>query len=256
MPETGLHAVTISVDGLAETHDAQRRVPGCFAQALRAIRWVDHAGLKAGVTTQLNRGNLSELEALAPILEDAGVLGWQLQLTLPLGRAEDNRQLALPPSRMPELLRVLRRLTRRRGLRPHLTDNLGYCTSWARRPGRNQRWPSKGLPGVARRVHGRQCARGGPGLDMESPPSMSLQPLLHTRVIVEAVCPMRGGGALPWRLFGHRLCHARAARHQLPLLPTAHQFRSFVMPFQGIARFRSLILHCSALGTPRLEWDK
>lgn len=73
MPETGLHAVTISVDGLAETHDAQRRVPGCFAQALRAIRWVDHAGLKAGVTTQLNRGNLSELEALAPILENAGV---------------------------------------------------------------------------------------------------------------------------------------------------------------------------------------
>jgi radical SAM protein with 4Fe4S-binding SPASM domain len=129
MADSGLHAVTISIDGLASTHDAQRRVPGCFEQAMRAIRWVDQAGLKVGVTSQVNQGNLLELEALAPILEDAGVLGWQLQLTLPLGRAEENRHLIAPPAMMPELLRVLRRLARRPGLRPHLTDNIGYCTS-------------------------------------------------------------------------------------------------------------------------------
>ncbi|HEY5283320.1 MAG TPA: radical SAM protein [Polyangia bacterium] len=128
MAKSGLHAVTISVDGLASTHDAQRQVPGCFEQALRAIRWVDRAGLKVGVTSQVNLGNLAELEALAPILEDAGVLGWQLQLTLPLGRADENRHLVAPPSMMPELLRVLRRLGRRRGLRPHITDNIGYCS--------------------------------------------------------------------------------------------------------------------------------
>jgi radical SAM protein with 4Fe4S-binding SPASM domain len=129
MLESGLHAVTLSVDGLAGTHDAQRRVPGCFAQVMRAIRWVDQAGLKAGVTTQVNQGNLHELPSLAPMLEEAGVLGWQLQLTLPLGRAGENPQLVAPPSLMPELLRVLRRLARRPGLRPHITDNIGYCTS-------------------------------------------------------------------------------------------------------------------------------
>ena len=129
MRDSGLNALTISVDGLAETHDAQRRVPNCFEQALCAIRLVDQAGLKVGVSTQVNQGNLLELEALAPILEDAGVLGWQLQLTLPLGRAGENRHLVAPPTLMPELLRVLRRLARRQGLRPHLTDNIGYCTS-------------------------------------------------------------------------------------------------------------------------------
>lgn len=126
--ESGLSAVTLSVDGLAATHDQQRGVASCFEQALRAIRWLDRSGLKVGVTTQVNRGNLDELEALAPILEDAGVLGWQLQLTLPIGRAQDHHRLALPPTAMPDLLRVLRRLARRPGLRPHLTDNLGYCT--------------------------------------------------------------------------------------------------------------------------------
>jgi radical SAM protein with 4Fe4S-binding SPASM domain len=128
MKASGLHAVTISVDGLAGTHDFQRRVPGCFEQAMRAIRWVDRAGLKVGVTSQVNQGNLAELESLAPLLEDAGVLGWQLQLTLPLGRAEENRHLIASPDLMPNLLRVLRRLVRRRGLRPHITDNIGYCT--------------------------------------------------------------------------------------------------------------------------------
>jgi radical SAM protein with 4Fe4S-binding SPASM domain len=126
MRDCGLHSVTVSIDGLATTHDTQRRVPGCFEQALRAIRCVDQAGLKAGVTSQVNQGNLAELEALAPILEEAGVLGWQLQLTLPLGRARENRHLIAPPSMMPEFLRVLRRLAERPGLRPHLTDNIGY----------------------------------------------------------------------------------------------------------------------------------
>ena len=127
--DCGLHSVTISVDGLADTHDAQRRVSGCFEQALRAIRLVDQAGLKVGVTSQVNQGNLSELETLAPLLEEAGVLGWQLQLTLPMGRAEEHRELALPAARMPEFLRVLRRLAHRQGLRPHITDNIGYCTT-------------------------------------------------------------------------------------------------------------------------------
>jgi MoaA/NifB/PqqE/SkfB family radical SAM enzyme len=125
---SGLHAVTISVDGLAATHDSQRGVPGCFEQALHAIRSVDQAGLKVGVTSQVNQGNLAELEHLAPLLEEAGVLGWQLQLTLPIGRAQTNQHLALPPEQMPALLVVLRRLARRPGLRPHLTDNIGYCT--------------------------------------------------------------------------------------------------------------------------------
>lgn len=128
MVDSGLNAVTISVDGVGATHDQQRGVTDCFEQCLRAIRWVDGAGLKVGVTTQVNQGNLAELEVLAPILEDTGVLGWQLQLTLPIGRAQDNLHLALSPAMMPDLLRVLRRLACRPGLRPHLTDNIGYCT--------------------------------------------------------------------------------------------------------------------------------
>ena len=127
MQEAGLHSVTVSVDGLEATHDRQRAMPGSFQQALHAIRCADGAGLMVGATTQVNRETLAELPALAPILESAGVLGWQLQMTLPMGRAE-SRRLALGADQMPELLGLLRRMTTRPGLRPHLTDNIGYGT--------------------------------------------------------------------------------------------------------------------------------
>ncbi len=128
MVEAGLASLTVSVDGLAATHDLQRGVPGCFGQAMTAIALADSAGLKVGATTQVNRETVTELEALAPMLEGAGILGWQLQLTLPMGRAA-GEQLALGPDDMSGLLRVLRRLSGRPGLRPHLTDNIGYATS-------------------------------------------------------------------------------------------------------------------------------
>jgi radical SAM protein with 4Fe4S-binding SPASM domain len=127
LAHAGLVSVTVSVDGLAHTHDQQRRVPGCHAQALCAIRRLDQAGLKVGVTTQVNQATLPELEVLAASLQEAGVLGWQLQLTMPAGRA--GHDIVLPPARMPELHRTLTRLGRRPGLRPRITDNIGYCTA-------------------------------------------------------------------------------------------------------------------------------
>lgn len=128
MHAIGLVSVTVSVDGTRDVHDAQRRLPGCFDQAVSAIRILDETGLRVGVTSQLNRETLPTLEALAPVLEEAGALGWQVQLTLPTGRAEGRVDLLPAPDLMPEAHRTLARLAARRGLRPFITDNIGYLT--------------------------------------------------------------------------------------------------------------------------------
>jgi MoaA/NifB/PqqE/SkfB family radical SAM enzyme len=121
-------SVTVSVDGTEEAHDRQRGVPGSYRAALEAISHLDAAGVPVGVTTQVNRLSLPSLGRLAPELEAAGALGWQLQLTLPMGRAERAVGLVLSPREMPAVLDVVRTLVARRGLRPHLTDSLGYFT--------------------------------------------------------------------------------------------------------------------------------
>jgi radical SAM protein with 4Fe4S-binding SPASM domain len=123
-----LASITISVDGTQAVHDSQRGVPGCYQQALNAIRWLDQAGMKVGVTSQVNPQTLPTLQALAGELQDAGAMGWQWQLTLPVGRAAGKAHLAMTPEQIPELYRLLQRMSNRRGLRPHMTDNIGYCT--------------------------------------------------------------------------------------------------------------------------------
>lgn len=127
--ESGIRSATISVDGTRDIHDKLRGVSGSYDLALYAIRKLDRAGLKVGVSTQVNRWNLSTLAELAPELQRAGALGWQLQLTMPAGRAAQVDDLVVEPDEMPKVHRTIRRLIKRKGLRPFVTDNIGYLTS-------------------------------------------------------------------------------------------------------------------------------
>lgn len=128
LKQSGVVWLTISVDGTEAVHDRIRRIPGGFRESLNAIRRLDEAGLKVGVTSQVNRWTLPTLDALAEQLESAGAMGWQLQLTIASGRARHVPDLVNSPAEMPDVLSAIRRLQRRRGLRPYVTDNIGYMT--------------------------------------------------------------------------------------------------------------------------------
>jgi radical SAM protein with 4Fe4S-binding SPASM domain len=124
----GLQWLTVSIDGTEEAHDASRGVPKGYREALETIRRFDARGMKVGVTTQLNRRTLPVLQALAPELQSAGAMGWQLQLTLPTGRARLHPERLLDAKDMPQVFEAIRALVKRRGLRPYITDDLGYFT--------------------------------------------------------------------------------------------------------------------------------
>ena len=128
LKNAGINTVTVSVDGLEASHDAQRAVNGSYCRALEAIRALRAARVPVAVNTQLNRLSLPDLDALGDQLLQAGAMGWQLQTTLPMGRAAQS-SLILQPADMPELLNVVRRLSRRPRLAPQLTDATGWCTS-------------------------------------------------------------------------------------------------------------------------------
>lgn len=124
--DIGFMGVTVSVDGTKAAHDEQRRVADGYERAINAVRCLDDAGLRVGINTQVNAKSLPTLEALAPKLREAGAMGWQLQLTMPIGRASGCADIALPPEAMPEVIKTIRRLVKRPGLRPFVTDNIGY----------------------------------------------------------------------------------------------------------------------------------
>lgn len=129
MAEAGLKQVSVSVDGLRETHDRMRALRGSFDFALSALRHCREAGLRVTANTNLNRLNRADLEALYEQLRAQGIVAWQLQLTAPLGRAADRTELVLQPWDLLELLPRVAALKERAfddGVTILPGNNLGY----------------------------------------------------------------------------------------------------------------------------------
>ncbi len=122
----GLGAVSVSIDGIGETHDRQRGVAGAFDSACRALDALREAGLRATVNTQINRLSLPELPQILELLAARGAKAWQVQLTVPMGRAADEPELLFQPSELLEVFPMLGGLRKR-------ADELGV-TIW---PGNN-----------------------------------------------------------------------------------------------------------------------
>ena len=127
--EAGIRSISISIDGLAEAHDALRGVPGSHTKALEALARVRTAGIPVAVNTQINRRTLADLPRLLERIAEAGAFGWQLQITSPFGNAADHPDLLLQPYMMLEVFDTLRGVLRRGralGMKVWPGNNLGY----------------------------------------------------------------------------------------------------------------------------------
>jgi len=129
MAAAGLYAASVSIDGLEPTHDLIRARPESFRAAAEALGNLKAAKIRIASGTNLNRLSAPELEGIYEFLLSRGVEGWQLQPTVPVGRAADRPGLLLQPW---DLLDVVPRVValKKRGFADNLTlmpgDNLGY----------------------------------------------------------------------------------------------------------------------------------
>lgn len=127
--DAGISAMSVSIDGLEQTHDRLRAVPGSFRQAVRALGHIRDAGMRPHANTQWNRLNLPEVESLGDVLLLAGVRAWQVQLTGPMGRASDQADWLLQPYELLDLVPRLAAIAQRarpQGMRIEAANNLGY----------------------------------------------------------------------------------------------------------------------------------
>ncbi len=101
--DAGIASVSVSIDGLREAHDTLRGIDGSFDSAMNAIRELRAAGIDTSANTQLNRLSWRDLDALLDRFIELGVSGWQMQLTVPMGRAADRPEWLLQPYELLEL---------------------------------------------------------------------------------------------------------------------------------------------------------
>jgi len=121
--------ITFSVDGPHRIHDRLRGVPGAFERLLKAAVRLRSRNQRVGAVTQVNRLNLHHLSEIHRLLVEHGFSGWQVQLTIPNGRArERSDELCLLPEALPELEAELVRLSRQGPLFVQAADNIGYMS--------------------------------------------------------------------------------------------------------------------------------
>ena len=127
--DAGLQALGISIDGLSDVHDKLRGVEGSFEAAFKALHWVKKYGIDSGVNTQVTSLVIPQLRELMDLIIASGAKGWQVQLTVAMGRAADHPELLLQPYELLELMPLLAELYQEgadRGLLLLPGNNIGY----------------------------------------------------------------------------------------------------------------------------------
>lgn len=125
----GIQSVSVSIDGIGKTHDMQRGVNGSYDAARIALKNLARAGVDVSVNSQINRLSYPELGDILDLIVEEGGHSWQIQLTVPMGRAADRPEWLMQPH---ELLHVIPRVAElageaeKNGVRLWTGNNVGY----------------------------------------------------------------------------------------------------------------------------------
>ncbi len=128
--DAGVTTISVSIDGLERTHDLLRGARGSWRAAVASAERIAKTPMRLATNTQINRLSMPELVAMADLLDELGSRAWQLQLTVPMGRAADRPELLLQPYDLLELFPLLAWIKQEkltpRGIAAFPGNNIGY----------------------------------------------------------------------------------------------------------------------------------
>lgn len=114
--DAGMESITVSVDGLAETHNALRQNSHSFEKAIEALALIANENrLNYDVVTCVHQGNICQLQALKDLFIAKGIKAWRLFTIAPIGRAKDNPALQLDGAQLRIMMDFIA-TTRKEGL--------------------------------------------------------------------------------------------------------------------------------------------
>ena len=88
LKDAGMRTISVSIDGLEQTHDSFRRTKGGFAKAIQGIKNLLPYDFSAVQTTSvITKKSIGELDALFALMEELDVDSWRVINLEPIGRA-------------------------------------------------------------------------------------------------------------------------------------------------------------------------
>lgn len=106
LKKANMETISISIDGLEQTHDSFRGVPGSYKTIINNIKKLKEANFvkHIQVTTVFHKENISQLDELYSIMLNLGLDSWRLVSMDPIGRAKENDNLSLNGQELKKLL--------------------------------------------------------------------------------------------------------------------------------------------------------
>ena len=95
--DANMSSISISIDGMKETHDIFRGVLGSYQAVLENVRLLRDASFvkHLQVITVLHKHNIHELDEMYEVMSGLGLHSWRLTSVDPIGRANQNSHLML-----------------------------------------------------------------------------------------------------------------------------------------------------------------
>ena len=97
MNDTNMETISISLDGLKDTHEHFRKVPNSYEKIIENIKKLQKVpSIKVvQVTTVVNKKNINELDKLYNLMKKLNIISWRVLNVDPIGRAKDNKEILL-----------------------------------------------------------------------------------------------------------------------------------------------------------------
>ena len=106
----GMGSLTLSLDGLEQSHNWLRNNDKSFSRAVKALELITASTrLNYDVVTCVNQKNIDELPELREFLISRNVKAWRLFTISPIGRAASNDVLQLTPQQLKQLMDFIAR---------------------------------------------------------------------------------------------------------------------------------------------------
>ena len=97
MKKAGMCTISISLDGLEESHDEFRQVKGSYKKIIENVKKLKSANFLnyLQITTVINKSNKDELPELYKVMKSLQISSWRVLNMEPIGRTADNQDLLL-----------------------------------------------------------------------------------------------------------------------------------------------------------------
>lgn len=107
--QSGLHSITISLDGFEDAHNWLRNHPRSYTNAMNAVKLLTNVqDIAWDVVTCVNKKNIQSLPELKEHLIKTGVKNWRIFTIFPVGRAAELPELQLSNEEFTSLLDFIR----------------------------------------------------------------------------------------------------------------------------------------------------